>query len=37
MPNSNSIINGSALAGQYYRVIVFTDIGGTDPDDSYCK
>jgi hypothetical protein len=33
MTNSNPTINGGALAGHRYRVIVSTDIGGTDPDD----
>jgi len=33
MTNSNSIIKGGALDGDRYRVIVSTDIGGTDPDD----
>jgi hypothetical protein len=33
MPHSTSTIKGGALAGHRYRVIVSTDIGGTDPDD----
>ncbi len=33
MTISSSIANGGALAGHRYRVIVSTDIGGTDPDD----
>jgi hypothetical protein len=33
MINSNPLIKGGALAGHRYRVIVSTDIGGTDPDD----
>jgi hypothetical protein len=32
-PDENSIANSGALAGDRYRVIVSTDIGGTDPDD----
>ena len=31
--NSNKLPVGGALAGDRYRVIVSTDIGGTDPDD----
>ena len=31
--NSNKLPGGGALAGDRYRVIVSTDIGGTDPDD----
>ena len=33
MTRSNPTINGGALASHRYRVIVSTDIGGTDPDD----
>ena len=33
MTGSNPTIGGGALAGHRYRVIVSTDIGGTDPDD----
>jgi len=33
MNNSSSLGIAGALAGQRYRVIVSTDIGGTDPDD----
>lgn len=33
MTTPSSIDNGGALAGHRYRVIVSTDIGGTDPDD----
>ena len=33
MTLSSSIPNGGALSGHRYRVIVSTDIGGTDPDD----
>lgn len=33
MVNLSLTINGGALAGRRYRVIVSTDIGGTDPDD----
>ncbi len=32
-PGGTAIIKGGALAGHRYRVIVSTDIGGTDPDD----
>jgi hypothetical protein len=32
-PERKSVANGGALAGHRYRVIVSTDIGGTDPDD----
>ena len=31
--NSNKLPIGGALAGHRYRVIVSTDIGGTDPYD----
>lgn len=30
---SKAAAHGGALAGDRYRVIVSTDIGGTDPDD----
>ncbi|MGD8500889.1 MAG: hypothetical protein PVJ86_09595 [Phycisphaerales bacterium] len=33
LSNSNRLTAGGALAGHRYRVIVSTDIGGTDPDD----
>ena len=33
MTSSNPTTSGGALAGHSYRVIVSTDIGGTDPDD----
>ena len=32
-PERESTANGGALAGHRYRVIVSTDVGGTDPDD----
>jgi len=32
-PGGTAIIKGGALAGHRYRVVVSTDIGGTDPDD----
>jgi len=32
-PGENAVIKGGALAGDRYRVVVSTDIGGTDPDD----
>ena len=32
-PNTRATANGGALAGHRYRVLVSTDIGGTDPDD----
>ena len=32
-PERESTANGGALAGHRHRVIVSTDIGGTDPDD----
>ena len=32
-PEKESTADGSALAGHRYRVLVSTDIGGTDPDD----
>jgi hypothetical protein len=32
-PNGQTSIRGGALAGDRYRVLVSTDIGGTDPDD----
>ena len=32
-PERESTAHGGALAGHRYRVIVSTDIGGTDPDD----
>ena len=35
--NSNQSLAGGALAGHRYRVIVSTDIGGTDPDDFQVK
>ena len=31
---SEAVVHGGAMAGDRYRVIVSTDIGGTDPDDS---
>ena len=33
LSNSNKLTGAGALAGHRYRVIVSTDIGGTDPDD----
>ncbi|WP_425395109.1 pectate lyase [Aeoliella sp.] len=33
LANEGEVIEGGALAGQRHRVIVSTDIGGTDPDD----
>jgi hypothetical protein len=32
-PRRTTTANGAALAGHRYRVLVSTDIGGTDPDD----
>jgi len=32
-PERETTTKGGALAGQRYRIIVSTDIGGTDPDD----
>jgi hypothetical protein len=32
-PERESTDEGGALAGHRYRIIVSTDIGGTDPDD----
>ncbi|MBN2269084.1 MAG: DUF1593 domain-containing protein [Sedimentisphaerales bacterium] len=32
-PGETTVIKGGALAGHRYRVVVSTDIGGTDPDD----
>jgi hypothetical protein len=32
-PERQMSVNGGALAGHRYRIIVSTDIGGTDPDD----
>jgi len=32
-PDRTAVIKGGALAGHRYRVLVSTDIGGTDPDD----
>jgi cellulose-binding protein len=32
-PGTNASANSGALAGRRYRVVVSTDIGGTDPDD----
>ena len=32
-PDRTAIANSGALSGYRYRVLVSTDIGGTDPDD----
>ena len=32
-PGRTAIVNSGALAGHRYRILVSTDIGGTDPDD----
>ena len=32
-PGRTAIVNSGALAGYRYRILVSTDIGGTDPDD----
>ena len=32
-PDRKAIANSGSLAGHHYRVLVSTDIGGTDPDD----